>query len=348
MANEDFDELLVQHQKWMQDMEAEEMRNASEQIEAFGNYAQSRGILLTESSFHYAPALGVVASEPGLLRALIDIEPNARDGLFSWTDLTQVFEPSNFGSGCFLGDKFIAMAHPCFRRQMHPRNNWAPRFIDLLWAFDAPGLEKSVALDEETVRIDVDGPMCMESDTWYGPPFNRDISRILPGNVKLRPPPELTQSQLDFFFASAYCIDVKWAESGDIKTFQALELKTEAVQIDVGGSQYHPARYLHAEFDTRLHTFRHFDGAVQFLTHAEYHARRDSDFSMTYKSTQHVKPRSKKVFKLNGSITTKDWIELSSHFFAANPLMFEYFSGVYPEHINRVLEKLRALPEDRR
>ncbi len=98
----------------------------------------------------------------------------------------------------------------------------------------------------------------------------------------------------------------------------------------------------------RSGTFRHFDGAVQYLTAAEYHARRDSDFNMPYKNSQHVKPMSKKVFKLNGSINADDWVELSSHFFAANPLMFEYFNGEYPEHIVNILEKLRALPAEGR
>lgn len=230
---------------------------------------------------------------------------------------------------------------------MHPGNNWAPRFIDLFWALNDAGLEKSIALDEDRVRIDVDGSRYAEADTWYGPPFNKEISQIASGNVKLRPPTELSNIRLQMFFSSAYCVDVKWSESGGIKTFQALELKTEDVQIAWGGGQYHPARYLHAEFDTQSRTFRHFDGAVQYLTEAEYQARRDSDFSMTYKTTQHIKPKSKKVFKLNGSIEVDDWVEFSSHFFAANPLMFEYFNGAYPDHILNILEKLRALPENR-
>lgn len=348
MSSNEYDEMLVQHQKRMREMEAEELRSASVQIEAFKECAKARGVLLTDSSFHYSPPLGVTASAPGLLRALMDIKADGRDGLFSWADLTRVLQPSIFNGGCFQGTNFVAMAHPCFRRQMHAWNNWAPRFIDLFWALENTGLEKSIALDEDRVRIDVGGPMYAEADTWYGPPFSKEISQIAPGNVKLRPPTELSNIRLQMFFSSAYCVDVKWSGSGGIKTFQALELKTEDVQIALDDGQYHPARYLHAEFDTQSRTFRHFDGAVQYLTEAEYQARRDSDFSMTYKTTQHIKPKSKKVFKLNGSIEVDDWVELSSHFFAANPLMFEYFNGAYPNHILNILEKLRALPENRR
>jgi hypothetical protein len=348
MSSNEYDELLSQHQKRMQEMAMEELRRASVQIDAFKEFSRTRGVLLTDSSFQYSPPLGVTAAAPRLLRALIDIKADGRDGLFAWADLARELQPSRWDAGYFLGTGFVAMADPCFRRQMHPGNNWAPRFIELFWALNVPGLEKSLALDEARVRIDVDGSRYAEADTWYGPPFNKEISQIASGNVKLRPPADLSNIRLQMFFSSAYCVDVKWSESAGIKTFQALELKTEDVQVSLNGGQYHPARYLHAEFDMQSRTFRHFDGAVQYLTEAEYQARRDSDFSMTFKATQHIKPKSKKVFKLNGSIGVDDWVELSSHFFAANPLMFEYFNGSYPEHILNILEKLRALPEERR
>ncbi len=69
---------------------------------------------------------------------------------------------------------------------------------------------------------------------------------------------------------------------------------------------------------------------------------------MPYINSRHIKPMSKKMFKLNGAINVDDWVELSSHFFSANPLMFEYFNGEYPDHIVNILEKLRALPADGR
>lgn len=347
MTDLDYQEMLAQHHQRMREMEREELSRASARIEEFKAYANERGIQLPDSSFQYSPPLGVTASAPGLLRSLLDVKPNGRDGLFSWDELTRSFRPSNF-EGSFEGPHFIAMAHPSFRRQMYPRNNWAPRFVDLFWAFSASGIEKSIALDEDRVRVDLDGLGYAEADTWYGPPFNKDIAQIAPGNVKLKPPADLSETRLEMFFSSAYSVDVKWAQSDGIKTFQALELKTEDVKISLSGRAYHPARYLHAEFDMRSGTFRHFDGAVQYLTAAEYHARRDSDFNMPYKSSQHVKPMSKKVFKLNGSINGDDWVELSSHFFAANPLMFEYFNGEYPEHVADILEKLRALPAEGR
>jgi hypothetical protein len=225
---------------------------------------------------------------------------------------------------------------------MHPQANWAPRFIELFWALKLPQLNKFIAVDEDRVRIDVDGPLYMEADTWYGPPFDEEIRNIQNGNVKLRPPGDLSSTHLDFFFASAYSVDVCWTERDGVKTFQALELKTETTVVQLDGVPHHPARYLHAEFDLSTGNFRHFDGAVQYLREDEYLLRRDTDFGMIYKDARHMKPRSKKVFKLNGLLPTETWVELCGHFMAANPLMHEYFTGEYPESVSRVVAVLRA------
>jgi len=87
--------------------------------------------------------------------------------------------------------------------------------------------------------------------------------------------------------------------------------------------------------------FRHFDGAIQLFTQEEYFQRRDSDFNFALKNPAHIKPRSNKVFKINGPLRTEDWVEFCCHFFAANPLTFEYFNGEYPRHVTEILERIR-------
>lgn len=226
---------------------------------------------------------------------------------------------------------------------MHPVNNWAPRFIALFWQFDGPGIEKYIALDEDRVRIDIDGRDYFEADTWFGAPFDRDIRNIRPGIAKLRPPLDLESRHISFFFADAYCLDIKWSESDGIKSFQALEMKTENVRIKAGGLSYFPARYLHAEFDLAANCFRHFDGAIQLFTEEEYFHRRDADFNMPMKNPAHVKARSHKVFKINGPLKTEDWVEFCCHFYTANPLTFEYFSGEYPKSITEALNRIKEV-----
>ena len=89
-------------------------------------------------------------------------------------------------------------------------------------------------------------------------------------------------------------MDIKWSEAREVKSFQDLELKSSDVFVDIGGHKLFPARYLHAEFDMVANTFRHFDGAVQFLSESEYMYRRDSDFNINLKGLEHVKARSRR------------------------------------------------------
>lgn len=127
-----------------------------------------------------------------------------------------------------------------------------------------------------------------------------------------------------------------------IKTFQALELKTQDIVIEVDKKIYHPARYIHAEFDLESGMFRHFDGAVQLFLEDEYFMRRDSDLNFNAKNQAQIKARSKKLFKLNGALATADWVELCCHFFTTNPLTFEYFTGRYPEHTIETLARISS------
>ena len=210
------------------------------------------------------------------------------------------------------------------------------------WGLDSSDIKKYIAIDEDRVRINVNNCRCAEFDTWYGAPFDEDISEIADGTIKLRPPLDLAPNYIDYFFAQTYCLDIKWSTFEKIKTFQALEVKTQDVQISIDNQIFFPSRYLHAEFDLFSGVFRHFDGAIQLFTEEEYSRRRDSDFNITFKSLEHIKARSKKVFKLNGLLSVDLWVKFCCHFFTANPLTFEYFTGAYPEHIADMVAQVRA------
>lgn len=342
MTNQENEEMMARYFADMEKLSRERLAEAADLITKFTALAASKGVTLSAESFEYIQTTGIVAKAQGIARALLGPIKIERDGLLPFKEIASQFPPGPFSEGCFAGPDFVLMAHPCYRRGMHTANNWAPRFIDLFWRFDAPGIEKYIALDEDRVRIDVKGSGYFEADTWYGAPFNHDIRNIKPGVVKLRPPLDLESRGVSIFFANTYCLDIKWSESAGIKSFQALEMKTENIQIEVGGQYYFPARYLHAEFDIGTNCFRHFDGAIQLFTEEEYFLRRDSDFNMTMKNSAHIKARSSKVFKINGPLETANWVEFCCHFYSANPLTFEYFSGEYPKHVTEFLERIRT------
>lgn len=341
MADQEYNEVIARYSAEMEKQSRERLAEASDLIAKFSALAASKGVILGVESFEYIQTTGIVAKAPGIARTLLGPIETERDGLLSFNEIARRFPPSPRYKGCFAGPNFILMAHSCYRRGMHPINNWAPRFIDLFWQFDSFRIEKYIAIDEDRVRIDVHGPGYFEADTWYGAPFDEDIRNIKVGTVKLRPPSDIEFRHISSLFADVYCLDIKWSESDGIKSFQALEMKTENIRVEVGGQHYFPARYLHAEFDHSANCFRHFDGAIQLFTEEQYFQRRDSDFNMTMKNSSHVKARSSKVFKINGLLKTGSWVEFCCHFYTANPLTFEYFNGEYPKHVTETLVKIR-------
>lgn len=341
MTGQDYNEMMARYSAQMEKQSRERLREASDLIAKFSALAESKGVILGAKSFEYIQTTGIVAKAPRIARALLGPIETERDGLLSFNEIASRLPPSSRYKGCFAGPDFILMAHPSYRRGMHPINNWAPRFIELFWQYDVSGIEKYIAIDEDRVRIDVQGPGYFEADTWFGAPFDEEIRNIKPGIAKLRPPLDFESLHVSSLFADAYCLDIKWSEANGIKSFQALEMKTEDIRMEVGGQNYFPARYLHAEFDLSANRFRHFDGAIQLFTEEEYFQRRDSDFNMAMKNPVHVKARSRKVFKINGPLNTESWVEFCCHFYTANPLTFEYFNGEYPKHVNETLARIR-------
>lgn len=345
-TNETTEELMERHRLAQAEEARARLAEANELTKSFAEFAAKKGAKLDSNSFSYVRTIGIVASAPGLAKQILGQIPTERDDLLSMQSLAASHKVSPYQPGYFVGGNYMLMAHPFFRRQMHEHANFAPRFVDLFWEFDSHGVNKYIAIDDDRLRINVDGSTYFEADTWYGAPFNEDIEQIPNGTAKLRPPIDLEDTYVDFFFARAYCLDIKWSQQDQIKTFQALEVKTPSARVLVNGQQFYPARYLHAEFDLSAGHFRHFDGAVQLFREDEYLQRRDSDFHVNEKYQVHVKARSKKLFKLNGPVSTTSWVELCCHFFTGNPLVFEYFTGAYPAHITDALHKLRTRREN--
>lgn len=335
------DEMLTQYAEEQKAFAAAQIEEHRDDIEAFKAFSASKGLPLTDDNFSYLRTIGIVASAPDMLKHLIGGIARERDGVISFDLLSSTFQVNVHQPGYFRADNFMLMAHPYFRRGMHNINNFAPRFVDLFWGFENEEIKKYITIDDDRVRINVDDSSYAEFDTWYGPPYSDDISKIQIGVVKLRPPIDLNPNHVSFFFANAYCLDIKWSQEGHIKTFQALEFKSEQTYLMLDGEKLYPARYVHAEYDLESGTFRHFDGAVQCFTEDEYSQRRDSDFNYNLKNQAQIKARSIKLFKFNGKLSTEHWVEFCSHFFSGNPLVFEYFTGNYPEHITEAINKLR-------
>ncbi len=289
-------------------------------IESFKSELIKRGIELKDENFDYIQKIGIVATYPNIVDYLCGNILKDKEGLFDFKVLNQFFERRPFASGFLYQKNYMLIAHPNFRRGFHKDNNFAPRFIELFWAKNDSKIDSFISIDCNRVRINVDDTVYIELDTWYGASFNKKINEINDGNTKLRPPSYLDNSNISFFFANAYSLDIKWKSKVDnetleiIKTFQAEEFKTEEVTVNIDGVIYYPVRYIHAEFIVAKEYFRHFDGAIHFYTEDEYHKRRDSDFNYNLKNLSHIKTKSEKLFKMNGNVDVETWINLTSHF----------------------------------
>ncbi|MBS1738272.1 MAG: hypothetical protein JSS98_16950 [Bacteroidetes bacterium] len=327
--------------------EKEELANHADQINSFKEFMSKKGVILTNDNFKYQQTVGIIATYPDIISHLHFSLHADKEGLFVFNNLLQNFERRSFVNGYLYGNNFMLMAHSYFRRGLHDINNYAPRFVEFFWNLDDSKIEKYISLDPNRVRINVDNKTCIELDTWFGAKFNQNIQEVTNGIVKVKPPADLRESLVSFFFRDAYSLDIKWTIKENIKSFQAEEFKTEAIKITKNGMEYYPVRYVHAEYDIDKGYFRHFDGAIHFYTEAEYYARRDADFNYNSKEPTHIKTLSQKLFKMNGIVTVDTWIQFTSHFLTGNPLIFEYFEGKYPKHITDMIQKFRQSIQDK-
>ena len=329
--------------KQLRDEEAIELVKNSDLIENFKSFIDNKSIL-PEMVFHYERPIGIVAEYNNIIGQLTSEIEQDKEGLFSWRELQSFFERKRFMSGFLSNDEYMIMAHKYFRRGYSKSNNYAPNFIDIFWGLNDENIDAYIALDINRVRINVDNGFYMERDRWFGADFNNNIRQIDDGVLKFRPPVNLDDTMIEMFFSSVYALDIMWYTTSDnIKVFQAEEFKVESYLIEKDSVIYHPVRYIHAEYDIENNSFRHFDGAIELYTSDEYFARRDKNFNHKAKGTEQIKPNSIKLFKLNGKIDVDLWIEFISHFLSGNPLVMEYFSGEYPQHIKEALIKLDSL-----
>ena len=334
-------EFQKKYQQYLIQEEREQLAKHVDQITAFKKIMSQLGIFLQDENFKYYQTTGIVATYPNIISLLSPHLLADKEGLLDFKHLCSHFELKKYGNGYLYSDNFMLLASPYFRRGFHHLNNYAPRFVEFFWNFNDENVDTYISLDKDRVRINVDNQMYMELDTWYGAQFNEKVESIADGIVKVRPPLDLNESDISFFFANAYSLDIKWSTKNGIKSFQAEEFKTDEIKIIKNNKQYYPVRYVHAEFDIERGKFRHFDGAIHFYTEEEYFARRDSDFNYNSKNSTHIKTHSEKLFKMNGVIKKEFWMEFTSHFFTGNPLIFEYFEGQYPEHTQKIIEKIR-------
>ncbi len=332
-------EVSRRHDEWESLEAIEELTKHKATIESIVQELNAKEVPVRSEHFKYVPQIGIYLEYPGILRAICPDLVRDDDGLFSLNSMCQCLDFRRNEGGFIHADKYVLLVHPTFRRSMHPLAGYAPRFVDEFLVMTDGEIVTSIALDEHRIAIYTDGSIYKEFDTWFGQPFNQDIRTLKEGTVKLRPPAYLNPIQLDMYYKNAFSLDIKWSDKGTLRTFQAEEYKRENVTyIAEGGEEFFPVRYVHAQYDLDLDTFIHFDGALHLYDIDEYFARRDGDFNYNAKNDSHIKARSFKTFRMDGAIAQSAWSNLTTHFFAGNPLIVEYFTGRNSEMLEVILK----------
>lgn len=312
----------------------------SNNIKIILNRLKAQGLSVTEANLKYSDKIGLTLELENIALILspeLDLDD---DGLIKCEQLEKLFE-KKFKEGYYHSNNYMLMLTPFLRRGMHHENNWAPLFVMKFWKLNFNKMKASIRLDYDRIKIDVDDSILVELDTWFGAPFKKEITNIKDGISKLRPPLDIEEMDLNPIFNHKYSLDIKWSTKGNIKTFQALEFSNEDIIVRNKEEIYHPVKYIHAEFDIEKNIFRHFDGAIHLYTPEEYRSRKDSDFNYSYKNNQSTKAKSKKIFRLDGEIPKDIYLDLTCHFFTGNPLILEYFTGSYPQHVTEYLNRIR-------
>jgi competence transcription factor ComK len=278
--------------------EQQEQANNRITIDHFKQYVSKLGISITDDCIRYITPIGIVVTYPDILSFLLPELHEDKEGLYSWTALNSVLEKRQT-DGSLFHKQYMVMAHLYFRRGLYSNNNYAPSFINRFWNQKKENNDSFIALDKDRVRINVSDIMYVEMDTWYGSKFLKNINEIKDGLVKIRPPIGFVPHFYEFFFHSNYSLDIYWSSYENVKEFQLEEFKDQAITIEHKGKIYHPARYIHSEFDIRTKTVRHFAGAIHLYNEDEYMRRKDSDISYNKKNDTMIKPKSVKLFKFN-------------------------------------------------
>jgi len=182
-----------------------------------------------------------------------------------------------------------------------------------------------IAIDHRRLMPKTFYTQIFELDTWYGPPFNID---------KLDDPTAvgfaIVKRNKNSLFELTNKLDRTeffWSyNKKSVKTFEAEEIS----DLDYSFEHYIFNKYVHSERNIKEHKTFHLDGSVKVYFQNDYENRFDSNLPKEFKCHKKIK-----LWRLDGEIDIKDWIDLISVFYKGNEMIIEYFN---PEEFEKMFE----------
>jgi hypothetical protein len=238
------------------------------------------------------------------------------DGLLDLTGL----DASGYG---VVVDGRMLHFHQFLRRGFSGNMNY--RLINLLLKIGArPGNMVRIAIDERRLTNPDEMRWVFEEDYWWGPKLsdawldNRytdpipTVHRYEEGNARLL-------LGYEAFFAH-------WRINGKVeKVFQAEELTTldEETRPTTMIAGFTPLRYMHSIRDIEAHRFIHCDGAVRGYNPDTLSIRRAEEMPTATTAAYY-----RKVFRVDGTITTEEWSQIAAGWYRGNGLVAEYLAAL--------------------
>ncbi|MGW5918510.1 hypothetical protein ACWFPY_05930 [Nocardia fluminea] len=201
---------------------------------------------------------------------------------------------------------------------------------ELLNTAAAPGNTGRIAVDERRLTTVKCWKRFIEKDYYYGP-------RRLASTEQLDDPdkvgttvmwdPQAPALHQRYSRAIAHW-EMRAGDGGAEKHFQVEERVADGYGRVDGRVLI---RYLHAIRDPSTQTFLHCDGAVKLFTEADYAALLRREASGSYRASVTKSATYRKVFRVDGAITTEQWATLTARWFRGNTLIVEYLEGTGTE-----------------
>ncbi|UTV29410.1 hypothetical protein [Photobacterium atrarenae] len=194
------DEIMERYYRQREKMKLFLLDKHSDNIKAVTDALAKSGYSLSKDNFEYSDPVGLTVHFENLVSILVPELNRDKDDLVKFDQLLRLFERKT-REGYLYTNNYMLMLTPLLRRGMHPVNNWAPLFVTMLWQLDLEGIEASVALDYDRAKLDVNDYGFVEIDTWFGAPFEDNISSIKDGISKLRPPMDIDPKLASWIFS---------------------------------------------------------------------------------------------------------------------------------------------------
>lgn len=200
------DERMEKYYRQREEMKFFYLDKYADNVQKISKILSKNGFVLKEDNFEYSDPVGLTIRFDNIVSILDPELIRDKDDLVKCNQLAELYQKKN-REGYYYANNYMLMLTSLLKRGMYPGNNWAPRFVKKFWESDFGDIEASVALDYDRVKVDVSDHCYIEFDTWFGAPFEEDISSIKDGISKLKPPMGIDACIVNGFFNDKYSLE---------------------------------------------------------------------------------------------------------------------------------------------